>query len=484
MKFIDSANKTVRSDGLQKPVIRPQVTSQNHTPKKPEVVSLLKTQKKSKKWVLKSVLVIILILILSLGGVVLARTASLSDKIFVGQKMSFFQKIKDVIRGGSHEVLIGENIGQVNILLLGIGGEGHEGPYLSDTMIIAQIRPQDQVVSLTSIPRDLLVSLPNNMGERKINSAFAEGFNKNKSFKEAGEWAINVAEKVSGLKIPYFAVIDFNGFEKAIDKVNGITLEVERTFTDSQYPDNNFGYLAPLTFQKGTQTMNGKTALQFARSRHGNNGEGSDFARSQRQQKVISAFKQKVLDLNLIKDVSTINNLVGVFADHFHTNISPGESFRLLNLIKEKNIQNFLSTSLDQETSLICSKILESNGAWVLLPCPGKTEKDIQNFFKNSFVSGKIRQEKAVVWLAVSNQNSENQYQNTDKLLKEAGMTVWEVGSSTENLTNTIVYPVNSKPATLEFIKNSLSATEVTLPPPGIKIDPLKVDLVVILGEN
>jgi hypothetical protein len=66
MKFIDSANKTVRSDGLQKPVIRPQVTSQNHTPKKPEVVSLLKTQKKSKKWVLKSVLAIILILILSL----------------------------------------------------------------------------------------------------------------------------------------------------------------------------------------------------------------------------------------------------------------------------------------------------------------------------------------------------------------------------------------------------------------------------------
>ncbi|MCL5775138.1 MAG: LCP family protein, partial [Patescibacteria group bacterium] len=366
-----------------------QVRRQEVSLLKPTVTGFSKPRKKHR--LLKFIVGLIVLAVLVLGGLAATKAMNLSDKIFVGQKYSFFQKIQFAIRGAfGGETLIGENLGQVNILLLGIGGEGHDGPYLTDTMIVAQIRPDLGQATLTSLPRDYLVELPGNLGYRKINAAFAEGYNLHKDYSEAGRWATETTEKVTGLKLPYFAVIDFKGFEKVVDLLGGVDVNVDRTFTDYQFPDSGIGYLPPVTFQQGPLHLTGEKALQFARSRHGNNGEGSDFARSLRQEKVINAFKNKAFELNLVTDSGKINSLLNTFADHFHTNINPAEIFRLYNLTKEKNIKKFLSSSLDETTGLVCPKILEESGAWVLVPCPGKTTDDVQNFFKNSFVIGKL----------------------------------------------------------------------------------------------
>ncbi len=412
------------------------------------------------------------------------RAVNLSDKIFVGKKTTFFEKVRDFIRGGGDNAkLVGEDLGQINILLLGIGGEGHDGPYLSDTIILAEIRPDLGEISLVSIPRDYLATLPDNLGNRKINAAFAEGFNKKKDWDEAGLWARQAVEKMSGQKIPYFAVIDFAGFEKAINQVGGVDVHIDQTFTDYSYPDNNLGYLPPLTFTEGDEHMNGTRALQFARSRHAAGPEGSDFARSTRQKKIISAFKAKVLSLNLITNAGTINSLLGTFADHFHTNVTPGEMFHLFSLIKEHNLNSFISLSLDPATSLVCPKIMEDTGAYVLVPCEGKSEADIKNFFKNVFSLGKMVQEKSAIWLSTSS-GDRTAYQQADQKLKETGLTVWELAYKGEALNKNIFYQVNPKPATAEFIKNTLNATEVTLPPPGVNINKEKVDVIIILGKS
>jgi len=473
------------------PHVDSQVGLPNPIPKTPaQEISLLKpkltayNKPKKRHWLLKSFVGVVMLAILVLGGILATKAMNLSDKIFVGQKYSFFQKIQFAIRGAfGGETLIGEDLGQVNILLLGIGGEGHDGPYLTDTMIVAQIRPDIGQATLTSLPRDYLVELPGNLGYRKINAAFAEGYNLHKDYSEAGKWATQTAEKVTGLKLPYFAVIDFKGFEKAIDLLGGVDVNVDRTFTDYQFPDSGIGYLPPVTFQQGPLHLNGEKALQFARSRHGNNGEGSDFARSLRQEKVINAFKTKAFELNLITDSGKINGLLGTFADHFHTNINPAEIFRLYNLTREKNIKKFLSSSLDETTGLVCPKILEDNGAWVLVPCPGKTADDIQNFFKNSFVIGKLKEENPVIWLGTST-DDKTEFAKAYKTIKGAGLTVWEVGYSQGPITENLVYQVNPKPASAEFIKNEVHAVEVTTPPPGIKIDKDKVDIIVILGQK
>ncbi len=475
-KKFDSINSSPLSQKPPIVTIGQKPAGQNRT------LSLLgvSPQKKPRR-LLKITLGLILSVVLLLGTVIVWRAVNLSNKIFVGQKTTIFQKIWSVF-GGSQK-LIGEDLGQINVLLLGIGGEGHEGPYLSDTIIVAQIRPDLGQVALISIPRDYLAEMPFNGGQKKINNAFSDGFYRNEDWAEAGIWARTAAEKISGLTIPYFTVVDFSGFKQAVDTVGGIDVYIDRNFTDSTYPDEKFGYLPTLTFKQGDEHMDGTRALQFARSRHGTNMEDSDFARSQRQQKVIQALKEKVVNLNIVSDVKKINSLLDVFADHFHTNISPSEILRVYNIVKEKNIKDFLSLSLDLDTNLVCPKILEESGAYVLVPCPDKSKQDIQNFFKNAFAIGKLYQEKSTIWLGNSTTNKKA-YQAADIKLKETNLTVWELPFGGEPFPKNIFYQVNPKPATAEFIKNSLNATEVSLPPPGVKIDKEKVDIVVILGEN
>jgi len=442
-------------------------------------------QKPAPRKTLKRVLWSIAIVIVFLVGVVTIRAANLSQKIFVGQKTTFFGKIVDLIRGGGDNAkLEGEDLGQINILLLGIGGEGHDGPYLTDTMILAQIRPDIGEVTLTSIPRDYLVDLPEGEGQDKINSAFTYGLlnknNKNQDWDNAGLWAREVVQNISGLKIPYFAVVDFSGFEQAVNKVGGLDIQIDNTFTDSSYPDSGTGYLPPVTFTKGQEHMDGTRALEFARSRHGDNNEGSDFARSLRQQKIIAAFKQKVLSLNLIKDAGSLNDLLNIFADHFHTNISPAQLLRVNNLLKNKEV-NVMSLSLDPDTGLICPEILASNSAYVLVPC--ESSDDVTNFFKNSFAAAKLKQEQSTVWLANSTNNPQV-LTTAMRKLQTAGVTVYELNYSKDNLPQTTVYEVNPKPATAEYIANELGGVIVNLAPPGVTVDPKKVDVVVVLGQN
>jgi LCP family protein required for cell wall assembly len=414
---------------------------------------------------------------------VFSRASSLSEKIFAGQTTTFFGKVWEAIRGVSGRITLeGENKGQINVLLLGIGGPGHEGPYLSDTMILAQIRPKTSEVAFISIPRDLLAELPNNLGSRKINAVFAEGIAQSKDQNEAGRWSRMAVERLSGQTIPYFAVIDFAGFKKAVDEVGGLEINVDNTFTDSEFPDEKLGYLPPLTFKAGLEHMDGQRALQFARSRHGSNGEASDFARSVRQQKVIKAFKEKILNLNLITGIGRINNLLDIFADNFYTNLTPGEIFRLYDIVKEQNIQTFLTLSLDPDTGLLCATSHETAG-YILVPCEGKTVRDIENFFKNAFALGKLREEKSIIWLANSTAEA-SAYTESENKLKAGNLTVWQLNYDQDALAQTIVYQVNPKPATLEYVKNVLGAKEVSLPPPGVKVDSAKVDMIVILGKN
>lgn len=460
----------------QKP--SPQINSQTLALQNP-------TKPRHKSRVLKIILALVLLLIVFLVGAAVLRANSVLQKISVGHTWTFFGGFGQIISSLGDKKLIGEDSGQINILLLGVGGEGHEGPYLTDTMILAQIRPDLGTISLISIPRDYQVTLADNYGKQKINAAFAYGLGKekNKDWATGGQWAREQVEKLSGLTIPYFAVVDFSGFETAINQVGGVDVTVDRTFTDAEYPNETFGYLPPQTFTAGSQHMDGKTALIFARSRHGNNEEGSDFARSKRQKKIIEAFKAKALNLNLISDSNTINKLLDVFADHFHTNLSAAEMLHLFKLSHDGKIGSIVSESLDPSTHLLCDGKDPDTGAYIIFPCSGITLADINSFFKNSFTTGKVTEEDARIWLANSTDNS-SLYIAAEKQLRDAGAQVYQVGYNKDFLNKTVIYQVNPKPGTAQFIKDNLGAAEAQFPPSGMKIDSSKVDIIVVLGNS
>ena len=135
-----------------------------------------------------------------------------------------------------------------NILIMGYGGGNHDGAYLTDSMILAHLDFATQKVSLISIPRDLWVKIPFNGDENqygKINSAYAIGIDdKNYSNKlqqyqgpaGGGVLAKTIVSQITGLPIDKFVAIDFNGFTKSIDALGGVDVNVEKTFTDTQYP--------------------------------------------------------------------------------------------------------------------------------------------------------------------------------------------------------------------------------------------------------
>lgn len=438
-------------------------------------------QKRSRR-TLKLILGFMLVIILGLGGYVVVKATNLADKIFVGSKHSILGQITDIISSQTGNKLLGEKDGQVNVLVLGIGGVGHDGPYLSDTMMVAQIRPGDKKATLISIPRDYLVNTKE-FGQRKINSVFAETYAKTKDWDKSGQAAIDVVQKISGLDIPYFAVVDFAGFKKTVDLLGGVDITVDRTFTDYTYPDNSEGYIPAVTFKEGQETMKGERALIFARSRHAAGPEGTDFARSARQQKIIQGAKSKLVSLNIIEDAGKINELFTIIGDHFHTNLSAGELIRLYTITKDFGHDQVVSLSLDPSTNLICDETLETNGAYVLIPCAGKSTQDIQDYFKNSFNTSALTSEKAVVWLADSSVAGKL-YKKAETELINNGLVVYKVIYTGKPLTQTVVYPVNQKEATINLIKDKLHASSVSLAPPGIKIDPKKVDVIVILGED
>ncbi len=474
--FFDSDDaEQMKTTGPKVTVIVPQDREKSLLPPKPS----------TGKRILKGFLILMTLAVLGVGGFAIVRATDLTNKIFVGEKSSFYSKLNQLVRSatGRDIQLIGEGDGQVNILLLGIGGAGHDGGYLSDTMILAQIRPEDKKVSLISIPRDYLADLGPALGQRKINAAFAEGYNKNKNFNDGGKAAIAAVEKISGLKIPYFAVVDFAGFQEGVDVIGGVDIDIERTFTDYSYPDNNEGYIPAVTFKAGVEHMNGKRALIFARSRHAAGPEGSDFARSARQQKVMQAVKDKATSLNVITDSGKLNELITVLGNHFHTNIQLDEMLKLYGLSKDFGQESIVSLNLDPSTNLICPEILQSNGAYVLSPCPGKKNSDIQNFFKNSFDSAQAQAQQATIWLADSTTGEKN-YNAAEKELKALGLTVYKVTYSSTPISKTVYYQVNDKPGPAEMIQKEFGASKVTLPPSGIKIDKSKVDILVIIGTD
>ena len=190
---------------------------------------------------------------------------------------------------------------RVNILLLGIAGTDHDGPNLSDSIMLLSYNLKDNYLTTISIPRDVWSEALRD----KINSAYAYGEAKKKG---AGfVLAKAEVETIIGQPIHYGIAINFDQFEELIDYLGGIEVNIENSFTDKEFPitgrendlcngDQEFKCrYKTISFNKGDTFMDGKTALEFVRSRHSIGSEGTDFAREKRQQKVVEAIKNKLI---------------------------------------------------------------------------------------------------------------------------------------------------------------------------------------------
>jgi LCP family protein required for cell wall assembly len=191
---------------------------------------------------------------------------------------------------------------RVNIVMLGYGGSGHEGAYLTDSIVVMSLLPQSHHTTLVSIPRDLWIQYPPNSGNyNRINAVYPIASNNNADPVAGGNAIAQKVSLVTGLDARYWMTINFTGFRDFIDAIGGVDVDVPDAFT-ANYPKNDDPAIdaswIKVHFSKGLQHMNGARAIQYARAREvlDNPAEGTDFARSVRQQIIMKAALAKLKD--------------------------------------------------------------------------------------------------------------------------------------------------------------------------------------------
>jgi len=305
---------------------------------------------------------------------------------------------------------------KVNILLLGIGGGDHDGPDLTDTIIFSSVDPKTKKVTLMSLPRDLWI--PEISSKINGNYTFAEEKQKGSGLQSTKA----IVSNIMGQQIDYAVKIDFSGFEKAVDEMGGLDIDVARTFDDYAYPitgkerdpcGKNETQIASLSgqlasgsateldafpcryehlhFNKGKQHMNGTTALKYVRSRHALGKEGSDFARSQRQAKVITAFKDKLFSAGTLLNPAKVTNIISTLEGSIEMDIKQDEIDDFVRLAQQMKGSKVVSGVVDtgdgdeDRLGLLVNPPIsaEFGNAWVLTPRAGSEDySEIQAYVR------------------------------------------------------------------------------------------------------
>lgn len=311
--------------------------------------------------------------------------------------------------------------GRVNVLFLGIPGGTYDGSSLTDTIMVASYNLKTAEVHLISIPRDLWLPAL----KLKANTVYQVGLSQNNGL----GLSKTVMGNILGIPIHYGLRIDFRGFVQIIDILEGIDVLVDKSFDDYNYPitgkENDLcGYeekeidfseeeakklnidsgkrkvfIAPdgkiatdsaqedkgiqyfscryerISFKQGLTHMDGETTLKLVRSRHGTNGEASDFARSKRQEKVLQSVRSKVLSLETIFNPDKISEILKTLGKSVDTDISIKEGLELFKLVKKlEQTTNFVLDDSKKEalpggrTSLLVHPpASDYGGAYVLI---------------------------------------------------------------------------------------------------------------------
>jgi LCP family protein required for cell wall assembly len=213
---------------------------------------------------------------------------------------------------------------RVTVLVMGLDyrdWEAQEGPPRTDTMILLTLDPIARTAGMLSIPRDLWVNIPGGYNYGRINTAYQLG----EAYQVPGggpQLAMDTVEELIGVPIDYYAQIDFSAFIKFIDEIGGLKLDIPKKIKIDPLGEDNGVRLKP-----GVQVISGEWALAYARARY---TEGGDFDRAKRQQQVILAIRDRILNLNQMPTlVAKSGVLYSELSAGVHTNLSLDQAIKL-----------------------------------------------------------------------------------------------------------------------------------------------------------
>ncbi len=253
-----------------------------------------------------------------------------------------------------------------NVLFVGIDSRGENSGLLNtDTIMLVSYNYDEKNAVMTSIPRDFFVKVPDQERYTKINGIYAIG-----ERIEPGsglDYLQGVVEDITEKEIQYYGMVNLVGFVDLIDTLGGIEVDVENSFTDYRYPvEGAETRHQVVSFQEGLQTMDGKTALRFVRSRLSPDAhEGSDFARARRQQRVITAVREELLSSSTYLNPRKILDIINVLDNNIKFSEFTNEEIQAAIKLLQKEEMETYSFVLDPSIAnfkLITDKGLTLNG--------------------------------------------------------------------------------------------------------------------------
>ena len=400
----------------------------------------------------KRVIALVAAVMVGIAGVWTVRVVSNLSSIFHSNPLSV---VKSAIGLGGDSAVDKQrrNLQRINIALYGYGGPGHDGPYLTDSIMVVSIQPlADGSVKVAEIgiPRDWEVPIDLGQGQtaqNRINTAYSSGmidapykaYVDKSDHMGGGRVADATLERMLGIHIDYFIGVDFDAFKQAVDSVGGIDVDVPHTFTDHHYPsdncDSNKGPCVDTTihFDQGRHHMDGQTALRFARSRESDDPvEQGNFARNKRQQIVLNAIKQKVLSIG---GISNLPNLLSALGDHVITDMPFDSAKSLYELTKGVDTSKITRVSID-DTNFIheCSNC----SAAVEYPYD-RTFASVQHFIKNVIVSPDALQNPVPVSVVDASGTGVGADRRWASLLTEIGFPATDSGTQRRSPTTHVI---------------------------------------------
>jgi LCP family protein required for cell wall assembly len=257
----------------------------------------------------------------------------------------------------------GEISGRTNVMIYGLTADGQR----TDTMLLASYYWKEKKLVLLNIPRDLYASYGGH--DTKIVSLYAIA--KAERPADLGYPAQYVDDFISreyGITVDYSIVANMNAFKEIVDAVGGVTIDVSRPFTDYLYPTDDYsGYIQPAPhFNAGTQTMNGTRALIYARSRHADGPEGTDFARSKRQEVIIQALLNKLRQQGALTDVTKANSYLQIVRKNLSTSLGLGDIAKALQVASQLDFsKDIVMANWSNGIGFLCDST-DGHGSYVL----------------------------------------------------------------------------------------------------------------------
>lgn len=330
---------------------------------------------------------------------------------------------------------------RVTILLMGVDTEvildpqgkvspDRIGPARSDTMILLTIDPQSKTAGMMSVPRDLWVNIPG-FSYAKINTAYFNG----ESFKLPGggpELAMRTVEQVIGVPIQYYAQMQFWSFTQLIDEIGKIKILVPKKISiDPMGPGED-----KIMLSAGTHLLGGVEALAYVRQRH---TEGGDVDRSNRQQDVILAARDKVLDpANFSTILANAPAIYNSIQTGIRTNLTFNDIMRLGMLARSIAPENIKRGVIDYTMVQLDNVVVNGQNQSIFKPIPDKIRELRDEIFSSAGAVSPLakgdpldlaKQEGATI--AVYNCSSvQGLAQRTADYLKSLGFNVVVVGNT------------------------------------------------------